>query len=132
MRIYVTEEIKHADYLRNGIVKAVKNVYEMHSKNMPLYIMSNRMDADYFDFLKPKYNVYRYTDFEELVEQVTRGGVIDHNLLYLVEKNIMRHAAVNIHCYRKNRFVFEGAWYRKGSYYRSSDSNSSLLLKDLS
>ncbi len=121
-----SEEIKHADYLRNGIEDAVKNVYEMHSKNMPLYIMSNIMDTDYFDFLKPKYNVYRYTDFEELVEQVTRGGVIDHNLLYSVEKNIMRYAAVKIHSYRRNRFIFEGAWYRTGSYYQSSDSNSSL------
>ncbi len=116
-----SKEIKHADYLRKGIEAAVKNVYEMHSKNMPLYIMSNIMDADYFDFLKPKYNIYRYTDFEKLVEQVSQDGVIDHNLLYSVEKNIMRYAAVKIHSYRRNRFVFEGGWYRKGSYYQPSE-----------
>ncbi len=115
-----SKEIKHADYLRKGIEAAVKNIYEMHSKNMPLYIMSNIMDSDYFDFLKPKYNIYRYTDFEKLVEQVSQDATINHNLLYSVEKNIMRYAAVKIHSYRRNRFVFEGAWYRKGSYYQSS------------
>ena len=113
-----SKEIKHADYLRKDIEAAVKNVYEMHSKSMPLYIMSNIMDADYFDFLKPKYSIYRYTDFEKLVEQVSQDGVLDHNLLYSVEKNIMRYAAVKIHSYRRNRFVFEGGWYREGSYYR--------------
>ena len=115
-----SKEIKHADYLRKGIKAAVKNIYEMHSKNMPLYIMSNIMAIDYFDFLKPKYNIYRYNDFEQLIEQVSQDGVINHNLLYSVEKNIMRYAAVKIHSYRRNRFVFEGAWYRKGSYYQSS------------
>ena len=115
-----SKEIKHADYLRKVIKATVKNIYEMHSQNMPLYIMSNIMDADYFDFLKPKYNIYRYTNFEKLVEQVSPNGTIDHNLLYSVEKNIMRYAAVKIHSYRRNRFVFEGGWYRKGSYYQPS------------
>lgn len=102
--------IKRHEYLRQDIEKIVAKMYEVHSRNMPLYIMSNIVDADHFDFLKSKYNVYRYTDFKKLVKQVTRQGIVDHNLLFAVERNILKHASVKILPHQRNRFVFEGPW----------------------
>ena len=60
-----------------------------------LYIMSDVHQTDFFDFLKSDYKVYRYYDFPKLKELVS-GEKIDNVMLYLVEKNIMKHAMVKI------------------------------------
>ena len=76
---------------------------------------------DYFDFLKPQYDIYRYTDFKELREQFVEQRAIDHDLLYSMEKNIMRHALVKIFPQRKNYFfVFRGDWSRRKEEFKSN------------
>ena len=94
--------------LRSNIQEVVKKAYRWKRKSTPLYIMSNIMDSGYFDFLKPKYDIYRYTDFKELREQFTCREIIDNNLLYSVEKNIMRHAPFKILPDGRNPFIFTG------------------------
>ena len=100
--------IKGPSDLRNNIREVVKKAYRWKRKSLPLYIMSNIIDSGYFDFLKPKYDIYRYTDFEELREQFTCREIIDNNLLYLVEKNIMRYAPFKILPDGRNQFIFTG------------------------
>ena len=91
------------------VVKKVRSVIG----NKPLYIMSNTMRADCFNFLKPEHNVYKYTDFRELKERFTQGKVPNYNLLYLVENNIMRYALVKILPSEMNSFIFEGPWHEQ-------------------
>ena len=68
------------------------------SKKSRLYIMSDILEPQYFDFLKKDYKVYRYYDFPELEQLVSGkdGNSVDNVMLYCVEKNIMRHATVKI------------------------------------
>ena len=63
-----------------------------------IYIMSDITDPQYFDFLKEYYEVYRYYDFPKLKELVSgeNGRQVDNVMLYLVEKNIIKYAAVKI------------------------------------
>ena len=79
--------------------KNIKSILE-HSiaRGSQLYIMSDIHQPDFFDFLKSDYRVYRYHDFPNLKRLVSGedGGKIDNVMLYLVEKNIMKHAAVKI------------------------------------
>ncbi len=67
-------------------------------KRAQLYIMSDIHRPDFFDFLKSDYRVYRYYDFPDLRKLVSGEGgrKIDNVMLYLVEKNIMKHATVKI------------------------------------
>ncbi len=97
--------------LKKSLSKTIKMTYKKSIRGLPIYIMSNIMELDYFNFLKRKYDVYRYDDFEGLKERFVEKRVIDHNLLYSVEKNIMRHALVKIFSRRKsNMFIFKGEW----------------------
>ncbi len=77
----------------------IKSVLE-HSirKGSRLYIMSDIHQPEFFDFLKSDYRVYRYHDFPNLKRLVSgeNGTKIDNVMLYLVEKNIMKHAMVKI------------------------------------
>ena len=68
------------------------------AKGSRLYIMSDIHQPDFFDFLKSDYRVYRYHDFPILKRLVSGedDGKIDNVMLYLVEKNIMKHATVKI------------------------------------
>ena len=68
------------------------------AKGSQLYIMSDIHQSDFFDFLKSDYRVYRYHDFPNLKRLVSGedDGKIDNVMLYLVEKNIMKHATVKI------------------------------------
>ena len=99
--------LKKSQDLTANIKSVVGMVYERQVSNLPLYIMSNIMDADYFNFLKPKYDIYRYTDFKEFRERFVDREIIDHNLLYSVEKNIMGYAPVKIFPHRRYPFIFE-------------------------
>ena len=96
--------------LNKSIERVINVMYERNNKNMPIYIMSNIISDNYFDFLKTKYNVYRYTDFKELKEQIQDKKEIDHNLLYSVECNIMKHAMVRVFPAYRNHFSFEYPW----------------------
>ena len=51
--------------------------------------------------------IYTYTDFEKLREQFIGREKIDHNLLYSVEKNIMKHAIIKIFPHKRNKLIFE-------------------------
>ena len=68
------------------------------SNGSQLYIMSDIGQLDFFDFLKSDYRVYRYYDFPDLRRLVSGESdeKIDNVMLYLVEKNIMKHATVKI------------------------------------
>ena len=102
---------QHPKALKKSLSKTIAMAYRKSIGDLPLYIMSNIVEPDYFNFLKPKYDVYRYTDFKELRERFVERKVIDHDLLYSVEKNIMRHALVKIFSQRKDYFfVFRGEW----------------------
>ena len=105
-----SEILKKSSALRRAIKKVLSVVYARNHKSLPLYIMSNIMSSDYFDFLKPKYNVYRYTDFEEFRERFCQNQEADHNLLFMVEKNIMKHATVKILSLHRNQFIYEYPW----------------------
>ena len=103
----------------SALKKSLRKTIEMACREsiggLPLYIMSNIAEPDYFNFLKSKYDVYRYTDFKEMRERFVERKVIDHDLLYSVEKNIMRHALVKIFPTRRNyMFDFKGEWNSKG------------------
>ncbi len=77
----------------------IKSVLEHSiSKGSQLYIMSDIHQPDFFDFLKSDYRVYRYHDFPDLKRLVSEesGCKIDNVMLYLVEKNIMKHATIKI------------------------------------
>ncbi len=78
------------------------------SKGSKLYIMSTIRNPHYFDFLKEDYCVYRYHDFPELTRLVSgeQGSAVDNVMLYLVEKNIMRHATVKIIPPRKGMMMY--------------------------
>ncbi len=81
----------------------VKTVSNMH-RNIPIYIMSDIGVVSYFDFLKPKYKIYTYQDFPVLKELFdSEENPVDHNLLYAVEKNIMKYALVKIFSPGRNR-----------------------------
>ncbi|MBC6413721.1 MAG: hypothetical protein GDA45_02135 [Chromatiales bacterium] len=68
------------------------------SKGAKLYIMSDIHQVAFFDFLKADYQIYRYHDFPALKRLVSGedDNEIDNVMLYMVEKNIMRHATVKI------------------------------------
>ena len=93
-------------------IKRVLGEYKKKYKRIPLYIMSN-LNTDYFDFLKDQFNIYRYTDFKELREQFSYRENIDHNLLYSVEKNIMRYAVIKIFSDNRNPFMLTGPWNKR-------------------
>ena len=105
-----SRKLKESQDLTTNIKSVVGMVYRRQHDNLPLYIMSNITDADYFNFLKPKRDIYRYTDFKEFRERFVDREIIDHNLLYSVEKNIMRYALVKIFPHQRNPFIFEGPW----------------------
>ena len=66
-------------------------------RKLPIYIMSNITTPSYFDFLKPDFDVYSYTDFPELKQLVSGdSSVRDPTMLYAVERNIMRYALIRI------------------------------------
>ena len=70
---------------------------EAIAKGSQLYIMSDIHQPDFFDFLKSDYKIYRYHDFPQLKQLVSgKGKRVDNVMLYLVEKNIMKHATVKI------------------------------------
>ena len=102
---------KQSSTLKNSLSRTIKMAYEKSIGDLPLYIMSNIVEPDYFNFLKPKYEIYRYTDFKELRKRFVGQKAIDHDLLYSVEKNIMCHALIKIFPQRKDYFfVFNGNW----------------------
>ena len=110
---------QHPEALKKSLSKTIEMAYEQSVKGLPLYIMSNIAEPDYFNFLKPKYDIYRYTDFKELRERFVAQEVIDHDLLYSVEKNIMQHALVKIFPQRKDYFfVFRGNWSRRKTSFK--------------
>ena len=121
-----SRKLKESQDLTANIKSVVGMVYKRQYRKLPLYIMSNITDADYFDFLKSKYDIYRYTDFKELRERFVDREIIDHNLLYSVEKNIMRHALVKIFPHSGNQFIFEGPWrwQLKRKCSKTQDNNS--------
>ena len=100
--------------IRNKVKEAIRKTQDRWIKKVPFYIMSNIMETNYFNFLKSKYDIYRYTDFKELEERLVRDGVTDHNLLYMVENNIMRYALIKVLPNKMNRFVIEGPWSQLG------------------
>ena len=100
--------------IKNKVKKAIRKTQERWRKKVPFYIMSNIMETNYFNFLKSKYDIYRYTNFKELEERLVQDGVIDYNLLYMVESNIMRHALIKVFPDKMNRFVIEGPWSLPG------------------
>ncbi len=102
--------IKESSELSKYVKRTVDTVYAKNNKRMPLYIMSNIMDDNYFNFLKPNYDIYRYTDFAQLRERFSRKEEIDHNLLYAIECNIMRHATVRIFPAYRRLSIFEYPW----------------------
>ena len=109
---YEARRKKHAQRLSKSdlminIEETIKMVYRRHKKKPPLYIMSDIMETNYFDFLKPRYDIYRYTNFKELRAQFIERERIDHNLLYSVEKNIMKHAIIKIFPHKRNKLIFE-------------------------
>ena len=104
--------LQSSNVLRRSVVSVVREVYREFDSSLPLYIMSNIEQSDYFDFLKPKYDIYRYTDFEELRGRFVDREEIDHNLLYSVEKNIMRYAPIKIFPSNRRQFIFRGPWHR--------------------
>lgn len=63
-----------------------------------VFFLSDERDAAFWSALTPHYEVVRYTDFPELAELVTAtgGGMPDNYLLFEVEKEIMRHAAMRV------------------------------------
>ena len=101
--------------IKNKVKEAVRKTQGRWIKKVPFYIMSNIMETNYFNFLKSKYDIYRYTDFKELEERLIQDGVIDYNLLYMVESEIMRHALIKVFPDKMNRFVIEGPWHPQGS-----------------
>ena len=104
------ELLKKSSALRRAIKKVLNVVYTRNHKSLPLYIMSNITSGDYFDFLKSKYNVYRYTDSKEFREQLSQNQETAHILLFMVEKNIMKHAIVKILSFQRNQFIHEYPW----------------------
>ena len=96
--------------IKNKVKEAIRKTQGRWREKVPFYIMSNIMETNYFNFLKSKYDIYRYTDFKELEERLAQDGVIDYNLLYMVESNIMRHALIKVFPDKMNRFVIEGPW----------------------
>ena len=95
---------------RMKIQEVIRKVRKRRGKKLPFYIISDMANTRYFNFLSPKQNVYRYVDFKELKERFVQSKIIDYNLLYLVEDNIMRHAVIKILPAEMNSFSFEGAW----------------------
>ena len=102
--IHVRASIKDRDFGQPifpfaAVKEQIKSVLE-HSiaKGSRLYIMSDIHQPDFFDFLKSNYRIYRYHDFPKLRQLVSgeNGEKIDNVMLYLVEKNIMKHATVKI------------------------------------
>ena len=85
-----------------------KLVYRACPRGTKLYIMSDIHDAEYFDFLRNRYDVYTYHDFPELkclVDNESRTA--DNHLLYQVEKNIMDHALVKLVAPRRDVYHFQ-------------------------
>ncbi len=79
--------------------KQIKSVLENSiSKGSRLYIISDIHSPKFFNFLKSDYQVYRYYDFPNLRKLVSgkNGKTIDNEMLYLVEKDIMKYATVKI------------------------------------
>ncbi len=73
-----------------------------------LYIMSDIHDAEYFDFLRNRYDVYTYRDFPELKCLIDNAShAADNHLLYAVEKNIMDHALVKLVAHRRSLYHFQ-------------------------
>ena len=92
---------------KEQIAYIIKKVCHYHH-NIPIYIMSD-MPLSYFDFLKPQYKIYTYRDFPILKDLFSSSSkAIDHNLLYAVEKNIMKYALVKIFPSGRNKLMFDG------------------------
>ena len=100
---------------RMKVQEVIRQVRKRRGKKLPFYITSNRVNIG----LSPKQNVYRYVDFKELKERFIQSKIIDYNLLYLVEDNIMRHAAIKIPPAKMNSFFFEGPWNSRSGINRS-------------
>lgn len=62
-----------------------------------VFFMSDERDVTFWSALAPHYEAVRYADFPELAELVdASAGMPDNYLLYEVEKQIMRHAAIRV------------------------------------
>jgi len=72
----------------------IETVCQRHPK-APLYVMSDKVG--YIDSLKGQYPIHSYQDFPKLRALFSSTDEpVNHNLLYSVEKNIIRHALVRI------------------------------------
>ncbi len=68
------------------------------TKNRNVYVASDINDSDYFQPLKKQYTLYRYYNFPELKALVSGKNKekIDNAMLYSVEKNILKYAAIKM------------------------------------
>ena len=110
--------------------KQIKSVLEHTiAKGTKLYIMSDMHQTNFFDFLKADYQIYRYHDFPELTQLVANkdGNEIDNVMLYLVEKNIMRHALVKILPPHKGPMI-----YHLNTVYNAYTLKNRFVLKSFS
>ena len=107
----VISELVNKYTVEGKLKRCIMKIRQKVSSHVPLYVNSSMIANHHFDFLKSMSGIYRYTDFKELKERFGANEIRDHNLLYLVENNIMRYALVKVFPSRMNRFVFEGSWY---------------------
>jgi len=102
--MHVRASIKDRDFAQrifpfSSSVQQIRSVLaNTLGKGAKIYIMSDIHRAAFFDFLKADYQIYRYHDFPALKRLVSGedGNENDNVMLYMVEKNIMRHATVKI------------------------------------
>lgn len=75
---------------------------QYNSNKLPVFLMTDEPDKDFYNSLKNEFDIYRYYDFDNLVKVANDGGG-DNFLLYEIEKLIFLTAKIKIH-------TFKNAW----------------------
>ncbi len=75
----------------------MKKLQEYNHQKLPIFIMTNEPNRNYYDNLSDEFEVYRYHDFDNLAQIAEEG---DNYLLYEIEKLIFLQAKTQIHTFK--------------------------------
>lgn len=71
----------------------LKKLQQYNPNNLPVFLMTDEKDPQFYDNLNTSFNIIRYTDFTNLIEVAKQG---DNYLLFCIESLILSKAKVRI------------------------------------
>jgi hypothetical protein len=133
---YAAIHVRRGDRLNNNKnlkkFTSPKHIFDMMKNIVPsqsnVYILTNEIDKNFFNYLRKHYKIYQYFDFNELTEIIS-GHEPDNNFLYIIERCIFQNAAIKIGTFKRHNFGFWSGGDYSLSKYSPLQYSTSYKLK---